>query len=491
MATTSTTEPGLSPSDGGKQVRILAWVTAICLLGDSMYYIVLPLYWRQFGLDSLWQVGFLLSINRFVRLPLNPLMGWLYSRISKRAGVMLAVVLACLTTIGYGCLSGFAALLVARALWGAAWSLLRIGGYLTVLETSTGHNRGKLLGSYNGIIAFGSLIGMLAGGLLADAIGARPVALLLGAVSIAGIPYAWKYVPGATGNRDPGASVQGSSAGPGPSGTGGREDQRGAAGAGAPDVPAPNAGSQDAVSAMKADGGSRNAASAAAAPVQYNQGKGSRSRSWTEGLMAMRPSAWLVLASGTGMAIVFYGAYLATLSAVIEAHLPGPNGTITLLGVTLGAASAAGIVQAVRWAWSPYLSPRIGAWSDGPLGRKPLYAASLVVAAAALALLPLKLPFAAWLALLLLAQLANTAIVTLSDALAADEATGPSRVAYMTTYTTVVDVGAAIGPLLGFALLDRIGLVGLYGACAALLLLFAAAWAALFMRVRDRASYRS
>jgi DHA1 family multidrug resistance protein-like MFS transporter len=143
-------------------------------------------------------------------------------------------------------------------------------------------------------------------------------------------------------------------------------------------------------------------------------------------------------------------------------------------------------MQAIRWAWSPYLSPRIGAWSDGPRGRLPLYTASLTIAAVALALLPLKLPFAAWLPLLLVAQLANTAIVTLTDALAGDAATGSSRVAYMTTYTTVVDVGAALGPLLGFALLSQLGLAGLYMLCALLLLVLAALWAAALFRVHAR-----
>jgi MFS family permease len=404
-----------------KQVRILAWVTAICLLGDSMYYIVLPIYWKYFGLEALWQVGILLSINRFVRLPLNPLVGWLYSRMSKRAGVTLAVLLACLTTIGYGCLSGFAALLIARALWGAAWSLLRIGGYLTVLEASTDSNRGLLLGSYNGIIAFGSLIGMLAGGVLADVIGARPIALLLGAVMIVGIPFAWKHVPATKGEE-----------------------------------------------------------------AEKTPRSAGISQRWRSALAELPATSWLVLASGTGTAVVFFGVYLATLSAVVEAHLPDPGGTITLLGATLGAASVAGIIQAVRWAWSPYLSPRIGSWSDGPRGRLPLYIASLAIAAAALALLPLSLSFAAWLLLVLVAQLTNTAIVTLTDALAADAATGSSRVAYMTTYTTVVDVGAALGPMLGFALLSQLGLGGLYGLCAILLLLLAALWAAVIIRSRSR-----
>ncbi|MBE1446907.1 MFS transporter [Paenibacillus sp. OAS669] len=409
-------------AEGRLQVRIIAWITAISLLGDSMLYIVLPVYWREFGLDALWQVGVLLSVNRFVRLPLNPLVGWLYGRISKRMGVMLAVILAFLTTAAYGAFSGFIALLAARALWGAAWSLLRIGGYLTVLEAADDSNRGRLLGSYNGIIGVGSLIGMLAGGVLADALGARIVSLLLAAAMLAGIPLAWRHVPGASAQERPGGSP---------------------------------AGKQ----------------TAARRPFAALTG-GGRSR--------------LVLATGLVTAVVFFGVYAGTMSPVIEAHLPD-SGTLLLFGLSFGAASLAGVAQAVRWAWSPFLSPRIGAWSDGPRGRLPLFIGSLVLAVAALALLPHPLPFAAWLAVLLAAQLANTAIVTLNDALAADAAAGESRVAYMTTYTTVVDVGAALGPLAGYALIDSLGLAGVYGLCAALLLLLSLAWL-IEARMRSRRS---
>lgn len=112
----------------------IAWITGICLLGDSMLYIVLPVYGlQQYGLDSFWQIGLLLSVNRLVRLPLGPLLGWLYARMPVRVGITAAVAAANLTTLAFGAGSGFPLLLAARALWGAAWSLLRIGGYLIIL----------------------------------------------------------------------------------------------------------------------------------------------------------------------------------------------------------------------------------------------------------------------------------------------------------------------------------------------------------------------
>lgn len=47
-----------------------------------MLYVALPIYWETAGLESIWQVGVLLSINRFIRLPFNPLISWMYKHIS-------------------------------------------------------------------------------------------------------------------------------------------------------------------------------------------------------------------------------------------------------------------------------------------------------------------------------------------------------------------------------------------------------------------------
>jgi len=73
-----------------RPIVVVALATALCLTGDSMLYIALPIYWHEVGLEALWQVGVLLSVNRLIRLPFNPLIGWLYQRISLRAGLLLA-----------------------------------------------------------------------------------------------------------------------------------------------------------------------------------------------------------------------------------------------------------------------------------------------------------------------------------------------------------------------------------------------------------------
>ncbi|MFD0959298.1 MFS transporter [Paenibacillus chungangensis] len=173
---------------GARTITIVGGVSALALCGDSMLYVVLPIYWKEAGLDSLWQVGILLAANRFIRLPLNPLIGWLYRHMSLRTGLLAAVILGAATTIGYGLWKGFAAWLALRAVWGIAWSLMRMGGYLTVIECAGDAKRGRYMGRYNGVWRLGSLVGVLLGGMLVPIYGLAPVSILFGLLALAGIP---------------------------------------------------------------------------------------------------------------------------------------------------------------------------------------------------------------------------------------------------------------------------------------------------------------
>lgn len=178
-----------------RPVVLLAAVTALCLVGDSMLYVALPVHWEEFGLTSLWQAGVLLSVNRLVRLPLNPAVSRLYRRISARSGMLLAAALAAATTAGYGLAGNFAALIVLRALWGLAWTFLRLGAYFTVLTTADDSSQGRAMGMYNGLMRTGSLFGMLLGGVLADTWGTGLTCAFFASVSVLAVPLIWSAVP--------------------------------------------------------------------------------------------------------------------------------------------------------------------------------------------------------------------------------------------------------------------------------------------------------
>lgn len=178
----------MSAINGERKILLISWITGLSLLGDSMLYIILPIYWREAGLESIWQVGILLSINRFVRLPVNPIVGWIYGKISLRTGLLLAVCLAGITTIGYGFANSMGVWVLLRGMWGIAWSFFRIGGLSAVVLYSPTSSRGKLIGRYNGIYRVGNLIGMLGGGLLVPIFGITSISIGFGVISLLGLP---------------------------------------------------------------------------------------------------------------------------------------------------------------------------------------------------------------------------------------------------------------------------------------------------------------
>ena len=111
-----------------KRARVVWTLTActsLSLLGDATMYAVLPSQYAVVGLATL-HVGWLLSVNRLVRLPLNTASGWLSDRFDARVPYAAGLMLGAVSTIGYGLWKGFWPLLVFRALWGVAWALLAV-----------------------------------------------------------------------------------------------------------------------------------------------------------------------------------------------------------------------------------------------------------------------------------------------------------------------------------------------------------------------------
>lgn len=397
--------PAACPPQALRLARIMAVITAFCLIGDTMLYIALPLCWQQCGLDALWQVGVLLAVNRLVRLPLNPLVRRLYTRFSRRTGMLLAVLLAAGTTLLYGVAQSFAVWLLLRCVWGLAWTLLRLGALFALAEASSKENRGYLMGSYNGLVRLGSLAGMLGGGLLADLFGFSTVALLFGLLTLLGL------LPG--------------------------------------------------LFCLPAD--SRPTAA---------QGR-------EAGTLLVRrhlrlPAMRRIFATGFLVTLVFQGIYAASLSRMVALHV----GDLPLSGgLVMGCATLAGLLQALRWGWEPWLAPWFGRLSDGPRGRASVLRACLLLAATSLALVALPLAVPCWLALLLLSQACATGLSTLADAAASDTAVQHGHPTLtLSSYTFIADCGSAVGPVLAYALQGWLGMDAAYVAAAGLLLLLLPCW---------------
>ena len=181
---------------------------------------------------------------------------------------------------------------------------------------------------------------------------------------------------------------------------------------------------------------------------------------------------WVLLAC-LMVKLLTEGFFMSTLSPLLEHHW---GETISCFGLALGCASVSGFIQSLRWGWDPLLSPLVGHISDGRLGRVGMFAGGCWVCAGLLALTVLKLPFWPWMGLLIGFLVCCTVMTTLSDALATDVAADSQAVVVITAYTFAIDLGAALGPLGGFAAIEFWGRDAAYLLCAALMALFALQW---------------
>ena len=166
-----------------RPVVIVALVTAICLLGDSALYVLLPSRIETFAVSPA-GAGLILGVNRYIRVLSNSLAGWVYERVGFRASFVFAVLIAVATTAAYGLFTGFWPLFIAHGVWGVSWSFLRLGGYLTVIDAAGGVAGGRYMGVLQGISRGGSLFAVLVGGILADAIGGRETMLVFAAITL-------------------------------------------------------------------------------------------------------------------------------------------------------------------------------------------------------------------------------------------------------------------------------------------------------------------
>jgi len=407
-----------SPSRG--HFILISAVVAITLLGDALLYGVLPAHPQDFAV-AVWQVGILLSANRFVRIVTNEIAGRLRHthRNSGRATVQLiiAALVGTAITAGYAVPWGFGWLLLLRLLWGACWSVLRIGGYMTAIETSTSEDRGRNVGIFQAIVRCGQGGGVLAGGLITDLVGLRSAFVLfalvgVGATAVAGV------------RLGTGAKL----------GRGARLGEAGSAKLG------------------------RNAEPAESRTASDRGPAGTESR--RERLKGVL-SLWLII-----LGVAMSTEMLANLTgAIVADRIAGE------LPVALGAATLTGFFLGVRSFSTMVMGPLFGYISDQKGRYRTVQAASLlqiVVAAVAVASAGWITPALALLVYLVLGSGLRTAAM----AVAADHAANSAGSVEMGRISTVSDIAAAASPVVAFTVYGWAGLVPV-GAILSVLLLAA------------------
>lgn len=139
-----------------------ALVLSFSGFGDSFLYIVLPVYAFQLNVPVIW-IGFLLSINRIVRVMANQLFVFLFDRFGFKYITILSAFFAMLSTFIYGLAPVITVWIIARIIWGFCYSALKISAVCYSLENN---RRGLSLGISNGLQEIGPVVALLAGPML-------------------------------------------------------------------------------------------------------------------------------------------------------------------------------------------------------------------------------------------------------------------------------------------------------------------------------------
>ena len=404
---------GLAP---GRVLTITAIVAAV-IMGDSMVYAVLPTNVSAFAVSA-GLVGVLLSANRFVRLVSNPLADRLFRRFGAERPLALAVVLSIGTTLAYGIGPGFAVLLIARLLWGVCYSILRLGGYVAVLEDGREGDRARLMGLSSGGQRAGSIVGVLLGGILFDLTGRLASFSIVAGLGLVALPLVFGIVKRPSPTRTDKAAISIS-------------------------IP------------MRADAREEDGSFLQGMLL----GRTSRERDGkTVRLLALFLNSFVFYFALGGIVVSTLGFFLNEVLG---------EGGASVGGWMIGTATLNGALLATNWI-AALGGPILGLFGDR-IGRERI----ILIAAPLSICMVLLLAFPGNLALTLLwlpAGFISAATVgASSDALAGDLAPRDRRSTVMSRYATWQDLGSALGPLIGYLALGATSLTWVYAANACLM----------------------
>lgn len=177
---TSATADDSKVAEADRASRDAAFTLALTLPGDTLLYLLLPIYAASFGV-TLPEAGFLLAANRLVRIAGYGIVARFYSASGARAACLLAAFGSILAALIYATQSGVWALLVGRLVWGLSFAAMNIANQ--ALPTSVAAGAAKRSGLSRAIIALGPAVSLVAGALMTLAYGPRSVFFALTALA--------------------------------------------------------------------------------------------------------------------------------------------------------------------------------------------------------------------------------------------------------------------------------------------------------------------
>lgn len=175
---------------------------ALAQFADTLLYTVLPQesVAMRFGI-TVGFTGFILGINRLIRIALNPFIGDLYDRMPRRPLMIIGAAVSALATLIYiidiseSVISGPALMTIGRIVWGIGWGAVSLGSTTMVLDVSTDQDRARLTGLLSLAQAIGTGITSFFCGLLYDKMGLNNVLWFSAAMGIVHVLFWLLFLP--------------------------------------------------------------------------------------------------------------------------------------------------------------------------------------------------------------------------------------------------------------------------------------------------------
>jgi MFS family permease len=167
--------------------------TVFALVAEGVVNVNLMPYAAGLGVSSA-GLGVVFTAHRLVRIGATPVVGLAVDRLGRRPSLLAGIVSAAAALAMLAVARDFPTLLVSRALYGLASSLIVTAGLAAVLDVTPAAERGGALGLYHAALWGVYPVGSVLGGFLVDAFGYIPTFLGASGAVLAGTGLAFVTV---------------------------------------------------------------------------------------------------------------------------------------------------------------------------------------------------------------------------------------------------------------------------------------------------------
>jgi len=163
-------------------ILVLCVATAVSMSGLGIITPVLPLFAREFGMDTA-AIGLVVGIFGLARLLMNIPSGFIGERFGRKVSIGGGLLLSAAGLFLTGVSRNFYEMVGWRFVSGAGSAMHMTGAMSYMADISTPENRGLLMSLQIGSLLLGTDIGPIIGGFVADALGFRWPFYLAGVLS--------------------------------------------------------------------------------------------------------------------------------------------------------------------------------------------------------------------------------------------------------------------------------------------------------------------